>query len=74
MPSSPDYITVALEHLDPTEFWPRPLVLVVRFGAGGRVTLSGVLHKLPRPTRLSPVHMDRAMGFPTTEYETLTYL
>jgi hypothetical protein len=72
MPASPAYITVALEDLDPTGFWPRPLVLVVRFGEGGQVALSSTLHKLLGATRLPPAQVDPGVGILTTEYETLT--
>jgi hypothetical protein len=72
MPASPDYITIALEDLDPTAFWPRPLVLVVRFSEGGQVALSSTLHKLLGATRLPAAQVDPGVGILTTEYETLT--
>jgi hypothetical protein len=36
LPASPNYIPIDLAKLDPTGFWRRPLVLIVRFSGGAR--------------------------------------
>jgi hypothetical protein len=67
-----DYLTFDLAPLDEPGFWPRPLLLVVELGSGGRVAVSSTLHKLFGRERLPIAHPDPGMGILTTEWVNLT--